>query len=164
MITYTEKGAGLHDAIRAAGYTLRRENGVWISSNDTAVQAIIDGYALTDAAQWKSDQIDAYAKQLRDRALKAVSAGEMGMWATKYQEAKAFQASGLSSDAPNLSVEAQQRGVTLSALCTRVLSNFSTIATREAKIAGTAGKHKDAVKALSTFAAIATYDYSAGWP
>lgn len=43
-INYTEKGVGLHQAIAAAGYGLRRENNVWISTDDTAVQAIIDSY------------------------------------------------------------------------------------------------------------------------
>ena len=43
-ITYTEKGQGLHLAIRKAGHWLREENGVWVSSNDTAVQAIIDSF------------------------------------------------------------------------------------------------------------------------
>ena len=42
MIQYTEKGYGLHNAIRAAGHWLREENGAWVSSNDEAVQAIID--------------------------------------------------------------------------------------------------------------------------
>jgi len=44
MITYTEKGIGLHDAIHAAGHSLKHANGVWVSSDDTAVQAIIDSY------------------------------------------------------------------------------------------------------------------------
>jgi hypothetical protein len=44
MINYTEKGAGLHDAIHRAGHWLRQENGAWLSSDDAAVQAIIDGY------------------------------------------------------------------------------------------------------------------------
>lgn len=43
-ITYIEKGAGLHDAVRAAGHWLVQVNGVWQSSNDAAVQAIIDSY------------------------------------------------------------------------------------------------------------------------
>lgn len=43
-ITYTEKGPGLHLAVRAAGHWLRQENGAWQSSNDVAVQAIIDSY------------------------------------------------------------------------------------------------------------------------
>lgn len=44
-ITYTEKGHGLHDAIRAAGFSLRREGDLWVSSDDVAVQAIIDSYS-----------------------------------------------------------------------------------------------------------------------
>lgn len=44
MITYTEKGAGLHEAILAAGHWLEQRNGVWVSSNDSAVQAIINSY------------------------------------------------------------------------------------------------------------------------
>lgn len=43
-ITYTEKGTGLHDAIVAAGHWLHCINGVWTSDDDSAVQAIIDGY------------------------------------------------------------------------------------------------------------------------
>lgn len=42
-INYTEK-RGVHDAIRAAGHWLMQVDGVWVSSNDAAVQAIIDAY------------------------------------------------------------------------------------------------------------------------
>jgi hypothetical protein len=44
VINYVEKGNGLHIAIGEAGYNLRDVNGVWQSSDDVAVQAIIDGY------------------------------------------------------------------------------------------------------------------------
>ena len=44
MINYIEKGEGLHIAIRTAGYSLVNRDGVWVSSNDVAVQAIIDSY------------------------------------------------------------------------------------------------------------------------
>lgn len=43
-IRYTEKGSRLHEAIRAAGHWLREENGEWVSSDDAAVQAIIDSF------------------------------------------------------------------------------------------------------------------------
>ena len=43
-INYIEKGAFLHETIRKAGYSLRQENGVWVPSNDAAVQAIIDSF------------------------------------------------------------------------------------------------------------------------
>lgn len=57
MIKYTEKGPKLHEAIRRAGHTLRERNGVWESSNDTAVQAIIDSFdPLPD---YKAEKIEA---------------------------------------------------------------------------------------------------------
>jgi hypothetical protein len=51
MIQYVEKGIGLHDAIRAAGHWLDHRDGVWVSSDDVAVQAIIDGYDELAAAK-----------------------------------------------------------------------------------------------------------------
>lgn len=50
MISYTEKGARLHEAVRKAGYVLREENGAWVSSDDDAVQAIIDAFDPLAAA------------------------------------------------------------------------------------------------------------------
>ena len=47
MISYTEKGIGMHEAIIAAGHWLERRDEVWVSDNDTAVQAIIDSYVET---------------------------------------------------------------------------------------------------------------------
>ena len=50
MINYIEKSPRMHDAIVAAGYWLRQYDRVWVSSDDTAVQAIIDNYdPLPDA-------------------------------------------------------------------------------------------------------------------
>ena len=45
MISYIEKGAGLHEAIAAAGYRLAEVDGTWEADDDKAVQAIIDTYA-----------------------------------------------------------------------------------------------------------------------
>lgn len=46
MIQYIEKGAGMHQAIIAAGHQLYQLDGQWVSSDDTAVQAIIDAYRV----------------------------------------------------------------------------------------------------------------------
>ena len=43
-INYTEKGIWLHDEINRQGYTLAEVDGTWISSNDVAVQSIIDTF------------------------------------------------------------------------------------------------------------------------
>lgn len=55
MIAYTEKGTLLHEAIRAAGHQLWQVNGTWASTNDAAVQAIID--AFDPLTQPRSDAI-----------------------------------------------------------------------------------------------------------
>ena len=159
MINYTERGHGLHKAIQAAGHTLRQENGAWVASNEAAVQAIIDGYTLADAKTAVGDCIDAEAKRIRAKVLKAVDPSEMAAWATKYAEAKALQAGGPAADAINLQAEADFRGVTLAQLATKVIQKFNQTANREAKIAGLAGKHKDAVSALVSFAAVNAYDW-----
>lgn len=52
MISYTEKGAGLHAAIGAAGHSLWCADGEWMSSDDAAVQALIDGF---DELAWAQD-------------------------------------------------------------------------------------------------------------
>ena len=44
MIIYTEKGYGLHKEIAEKGYSLVQRSGEWISSDDVAVQAIIDNF------------------------------------------------------------------------------------------------------------------------
>ena len=44
MIIYTEKGYGLHKEIAEKGYSLVQRSGEWISSDDVAVQAIIDSF------------------------------------------------------------------------------------------------------------------------
>lgn len=164
MINYIEKGAGLHAAIHAAGHMFRQENGEWISSNDPAVQAIIDAYTTSDAASYVSDKIDENAKRLRDKLSKNLSPSEMAAWATKKTEADRFQVSKQNTDAPTLTIEAGFRGVTVQALVNKVLANFDTTSQRESRIAGVAGGHKDAIKSLVSFAAIANYDWSTGWP
>ena len=45
MISYIEKGAGLHEAIAAAGHRLAEVDGTWEADDEKAVQAIIDTYA-----------------------------------------------------------------------------------------------------------------------
>ena len=44
MITYTEKGAHLHTLVQDSGHFVKQVDGVWVSDDDVAVQAIIDAY------------------------------------------------------------------------------------------------------------------------
>lgn len=163
MINYVDK-PGLSDAIRLAGHALREENGVMTSSDDAAVQAIIDAYSLADAAAARCLEIDAHAVGLRDKAVRGIAVGEMASWPIKRAEALAVAAGGSAAAAPMLAAEAAGRGVALTAIVDRVLANAAGLATLEAAIAGACGRHKDAVRALGAFADIAAYDWSAGWP
>ena len=65
-INYVEKGQGLHDAIATAGHWLKQQsNGIWVSSNDVAVQAIIDNYPLDNCKAELKSRIDEHAKIAR---------------------------------------------------------------------------------------------------
>ena len=44
MIRYIEKGPRMHRFICDAGYSIEQLNGEWVTSDDRAVQAIIDRY------------------------------------------------------------------------------------------------------------------------
>ena len=164
MIDYTEKGHGLHHRISALGYQLREENGVFVSSDDTAVQALIDAYSIEDAQAFKSNEVSLLAKALRDKVIKAVSPGEMASWPIKLAEAARFAVTGLDSDALMLTAEATARGISTAALVAKVGSNATVFAALEAEIGGVDGRHRDAIKALITFESVSAYDFSAGWP
>lgn len=163
MIQYIEK-CGLHDVIRRAGHWLHQHDNIWISSDDAAVQALIDGYTLEQTRAAKSAEISIYAKALRDKVIASISPGEMASWPIKLAEAAKFAASGNPEDAPMLSAEAQARGIGLADLVGKVGGNASGFAALEALIGGTDGRHRDAIKACSTFEEIAAYDFSSGWP
>lgn len=164
MISYIEKGAGLHDAVAAAGHALREENGVWISSDDSAVQAVIDSYSLADARAYRQAEVEQLAKVVRDRITRSVSPGEMASWSIKLAQAAAFASTGDPASAPLLAAEAQYRGITIEDLVSRVSSAAGTFAALEAQIAGMSGYHRDAIDALESFEAIASYDVTTGWP
>lgn len=163
-INYIEKGSGLHDAIRAGGYWLERRDGIWVADNESAVQSIIDGYPLSSTQDEVVAKIDSHAKALRDAVVANISPAEMSSWTIKLDEAQKYQASNNSADAPNLQTEATARGIALSDLVTKVLNKATALSALEANIAGVQGKHGDAVRALTDFGPVLSYDWSGGWP
>ena len=164
MIIYTEKGGGLHDAVRLAGQWLTNSPDGWQSSDDAAVQAIIDAYTVENAIAAKCLHVSILAKSLRDYVVIAISAGEMASWPIKMSEMAKFAATGSAAQCPMLSMEAAERGVTVASIVARVGGNGAVFAGLEAKIGGTDGRHRDAIKKLTTFDAVAAYDFSGGWP
>lgn len=158
-ITYTEKGYGLHEAIQGAGHWLAEHDGTWISSDDVAVQAIIDGYTLDQAKEGMREQIEAYAKVLRDSVVAGISRAEMSSWPIKRAEAQGYPA-----PCPMLQIEADARGCTLAEIVAKVLARAEMFSYLEATISGVCGMHRDAIAAADSFAAVLAYDYSTGWP
>lgn len=163
MINYIEKGFGLHRAIAAAGHWLIEADGIWQSSDDVAVQAIIDAYDLAACQDEVCAAIAAHAKALRDHAVADVSAGELASWPLKCAELAAFQASGDPAAAPVLSREAARRGIPLADMISKVAVNADKFGMLEAHIAGIDGRHRDAVRQLGSFADVLAYDWSSGW-
>ncbi|MES2048873.1 MAG: hypothetical protein V4447_10760 [Pseudomonadota bacterium] len=164
MINYTEKGSGLHSAIIAAGHVLRQENGIWVSTDDEVVQAIIDAYdPLAGAVTNKKAEIDAKAKWLRDKAVAGYSKGEIGKWEAKYRQAQAFDTSKNPDDAPDLVAEAGAAMSDVQTIASRVIAKGDMFSALEAKIAGTATRHKNIISAMTDFNEVINYDFSAWW-
>lgn len=162
--TYSEKGIGLHEAVARAGHWLEQRDGVWVSSDDATVQVIIDGYSLDQAKAERCALVLAHAAALRNMVTDQVAPGEMAAWPIKRAEAEAFDAVGESADCPALRAEAQERQITLAQLVAKVNAKAARFMVTEAMIGGTDGRHRDAIKALTTFAAVEAYDYTTGWP
>ena len=107
---------------------------------------------------------DGLAKAKRDSVVSHISPAEMASWPIKRAEALAYQVSGIVSDALNLSLEAQARGVTLDALASKVLVKATQLAALEAAIAGRCGAIQDTAAAATTLADIEGIDPTVGWP
>ncbi len=114
----------------------------------------------------KLAEIDRMAKDKRDFFIKDYSPGEMASWPIKRSEALSYQSATTPSDAnaPALSAEAAVRGISTQNLVAKVIENSGLLINIESMIAGTSGKHRDALSSMSTAQAIRDYDISVGWP
>ena len=162
MINYIEKGAGLHAAIKAAGHWLSQRDGAWVSSDDAAVQAIIDGYTLAQAKAEKKREVSAKAREKYDLVTAGISAAEMAGWPLLLADAKDYR--GGNATPPVVAAEAAVRGITVAALVEKVEANASAFQQARAAIAGTDGKKRDEIDALTTFESVAAYNIDEGWP
>ena len=162
MIDYIEKGPGLHRAIRDAGHWLEQRDGVWISSDDIAVQAIIDWYTLDQAKTARRGEVSAVARRKYDLITSGISAAEMAGWPILLSEALAYRASGAVGAA--IQAEADIRGIAVADLVTKIEGNAAQFQAARAAIAGTDGRKRDEIDALTTFEAVAGYDIHEGWP
>ncbi len=162
MIQYTEKGPGLHAAINRAGEWMREENGKWISSDDAAVQAIIDGYdplPLAREKKWREIQAQ------RD----ALTASGVTVGPYKFHSDTPSRIQQLGLVAMGVGILAGLQWKTISGafvamtpmLARQILQ--ATVAS-DAAIFAAAEAHKAAAFALPTATQIDAYDISVGWP
>lgn len=131
---------------------------------DAVITAVANAYPVSSASGVVCQQIDALATAKRNAVIAPYSPGEMAAWPIKRAEALAYHVSGNAQDAPNLGNEASARGITLAELVGKVLADASRFSAIEAAIAGASGRHRDAVRALSSHEQIMAYDYTTGWP
>jgi hypothetical protein len=122
MITYIEKGRGLILAIKEAGHRLWHQDRVTYSTNDEAVQLIIDAYdplplAKADAEKRLIEQFNEIMKELEA----AYPEAEKRLFLKQESEARAYLADS-SAVVPTLSVIAAGRGVAVVDQAERVVA------------------------------------------
>jgi hypothetical protein len=120
--------------------------------------------SLEEALANKLAEIEDRAASQRRLVTGAVSPQEMSSWGLKLTEANAFDTAAGDSSAPMLAAEAKVRGVATAEIVARVLANANDYMHAEAAIAGTSGRHKDAVRQLAKVEQVLAYDAAAGWP
>lgn len=163
-IEHSEKGLGAIEAVESVGISIRCVDGVWLASDASAAQGVLDSYEVADAIVYRQHQVALHAKRLRNVVISHLSPGEMASWPIKVSEARAFAASGNPEDAPMLAAEASARQVTMPELVAKVDSNAANFAMLEAVIAGVDGYHRDRLAECATFEEVSQYDIAADWP
>jgi hypothetical protein len=112
---------------------------------------------LEEARADRLAQIHGHAYRLRETAVKGVHPAEMASWSLKASQAAA-------GGGFLLDLEASQRGVPVAVVVARVLANAQALSALEAIIAGVAGRHSDAIRALTSVEDVLAYDFQDGWP
>ena len=115
MINYIEKGAWLHQLIASLGYSIWHEDGVCKSSDDTAVQAIIDNFdPLPSAKKEHIDLVNKTAGEARVRYVTDIPFQEAAYQA-KEVDVRRYKADGYPTDLtlyPFTAAEAEATGLT----------------------------------------------------
>lgn len=146
-INYIEKGYGLHEKIREAGHSIECKNGVFITSNDSAVQAIIDAYTASDAANIVKKAIRALADEKEDELLSAREQIEMLSRRLELQDIKETR--------------------TLTAAELTEIADIKTAMGKVKAVRDAKKVHITALNALASandFAGILSYKIKQGWP
>lgn len=162
MITYTEKGAGLHTAIHAAGHWLVEQDGKWISSDDAAVQAIIDAYdPLPQAKAAKSDAIQAERERIK-------SGGYLVQGNRFHSDRDSrIQQLGLVMMGASIPQGLQWKvmgGAFVTMTQALAGAIFQTTAANDASLHAHGEQRRAQLAALQTLAEVEAFDVTVGWP
>lgn len=148
MITYTEKGSGLHRAITQAGHSLVHHDGIWIASDESAVQAIIDAYPASATAAPIIVEVKLHA---RERIL-----ARYPDWRQANMTARSVELTETLATGGVLTADEQAEVAAMKAAWAWIKS-----------VRVKSGEHEAAINALvdlSDFSGILTYDWRSGWP
>lgn len=166
MISYIEKGQGLHDEIAKQGHWLRQRDNVWISSDDVAVQAIIDNYDPTATAKAASiAAVDIAAGEARSRYL-TIAPGQELTYEQKRRNSYDFRAAGYPSDIedyPMVKAESEATGSTPAEAADSILATAAAWTTMAAYIEKVRRKASVDIKAASAAADIESIAADAVW-
>ena len=161
MINYIEKGQGLHTAITEAGHWLMQVDGQWASSDDVAVQSIIDSYdplPKVQQAMWNAIQAERESRKLKGLPI----AGKR-----YHSDADSrIQQLGLAMLGASTPAGLQWKtmdGSFVEMTPTLAQQIFGGTAQRDAAIFQAAEVHRAAMMQL-TWQEAESYDYSQGWP
>ncbi|MDX8385973.1 MAG: hypothetical protein R8M11_05600 [Gallionella sp.] len=155
----------------ALNHVVENLDGTYTETPKTAAE--LDAEVVADKANAlaeKLEEVRMIGRIKRAEIVADASPYEAASWSLKRVEAMAYNTARAATPpthsptlAPMLAVEATVRGVTLDVIVDRVLVNSNGLSQAEAAIAGSEGKHSDAIKALANAAEVRDYDETVGW-
>lgn len=161
-INYTEKGRGMHEAIAAAGHWLMQQDGQWVSSNDEAVQAVIDSFdPLPEARRAKWLQVQAE----RDRR-KGGGVAVAGYVFHSDPDSR-IQQLGLVMMGESMPAGLMWKtvgGQYVQMSPALALQIFQATAASDQAIFAAGELHRNTIYSLTDLNEVVSYDFSGGWP
>lgn len=143
----------------------------WLSSGNVPLPPVDKIPSLDEAKKDIKRAIDDYAAGLRNKALLGTSNAEMAAWSFKFPEAVKIVGYGASTTNANIKAsnpriwaEAEHRGITARELAEKIVEKAYSFWDAEARIAGIAGRHCDAVDKLTDVRDVLFYDWQQDWP
>jgi len=163
-VDYTEKGLGLHDLVRAAGFTLVEQNGQWLADDPVSVQAIIDGYdvlAVARAQKW--EEIKVKREAVKYAGVPIASVGKV----IDTDEGARTQQLGLVLMGASLPAGLLWKfsDNTFEAMTPALAQEvLATTAARDTAVFSVAEGYRATINAMTDWQAVLNLDISAGWP